>query len=102
MKESTLIIILGIAGFVGYLLYKSGVFSSVATATGDKYVQYAQAMQGLANNATNNTIGLHNALTNSVNSSINNLGQWVQQGYENARRKDNEEFAQWQAIMQSY
>jgi len=102
MKDSTILLVIGVVGVVGFWLYKSGVFSSVASGTGDKYIQYAQSMQGLANNATGNTISLHNALTNSINESINNLGRWGQQGYENARRTDNEEYTQWLSIMQSY
>lgn len=106
-KQTKIILLVGAGVFAAWYFglfdkLRSGGSSADQNTVGGKYGEYAQVMQGLANNATGNTVNLHSALTESVHSSLGQIAQWGQQAYENKRNTDNEEFAQWLQIMNSY
>ncbi|MBP5400750.1 MAG: hypothetical protein J6Y35_03885 [Bacteroidales bacterium] len=106
MKDSTIIII-AVVGFVLFRMYQKGLFSSTTYAGGDKYTQYANALQGLANNATGNFLAVHSGISQGINDQINTsvntaLGavtNWAQMSQDNKNRNDQREFDQFQQIL---
>lgn len=106
MKDNNaLIILLAVAG-VGYLLWKSGALSGGAGYS-DKYTAYAGAAMGLANNATSNFLGVHNAISSGINDQINrsvdtvinSVTKWAQMAQENKNQNDNREHEQFMQIL---
>lgn len=110
MKDNTLIIIAGL-GIFAYLLYKSGFFDNISSSleklNGDKYTQYAAAMQGLANNATGNFLTVHGAISQGINDQINtsvntalgSISNWAQMAQQNRDNKDRREYEQFMNIL---
>lgn len=99
MKDSTLLIIIAVAAVGGYLLYRRGQTAGVYS---DKYTEYANAIQGLANNATGNFLSVHNGISQGINNqinqsvetAINSITNWAQQAADNRNRKDQREHEQ--------
>lgn len=116
MKDKTIIIItLGVAA-VGYWLYKSGFFDSLAMrnaaaaetyAQTGKYSEYSNIMQGLANNATSNTLAIHggiseginNQVNTSVNTALNSITNWANLAQNRRNENDNREYGQFMSIL---
>lgn len=103
MKDNTIIIIAVLAA-AGYYLYKSGFFTQPYS---DKYTAYAQQLQGLANNATDNFLSVHNGISsginNQVNSSVNtalsSINNFAQMAAQNRDNKDRREYEQFMSIL---
>lgn len=108
MKDNTLIILLAVAG-VGYILYRSGALSGGGGGYSDKYTAYAGAAMGLANNATSNFLGVHNAISSGINNQINrsvdtalnSISQWAQIAQNNRNQNDTREHDQFMQILQT-
>lgn len=105
MKDQTFII-LAVVGVAAFLLYKKGFFSSSA-AYSDKYTEYANALQGLANNATGNFLGVHSAISQGINDQINqsvgtaisSINNWAQMAQANRSQNDSREHDQFMQIL---
>lgn len=106
MKDSTIIII-AVVGLIIYRMYQKGLFSTVTYAGGDKYTQYANALQGLANNATGNFLAVHGGISQGINDQINTsvntaLGavtNWAQIAQQNRDNQDRREYEQFMNIL---
>lgn len=109
MKDNTILILLAVAA-VGYFLYKNGFSSSVTYAgAGDKYTAYAQQLQGLANNATANFLGVHSAISGGINDQVNrsvdtalgSITNWANMAQQNRANNDTREHDQFMQYLQS-
>ena len=104
MKDKTLIIIalLGFGALAYIIFRRTGGSTGGGLWGSDKYSQWAMSATSAGNAATQNLMAVAGQVPDNVNKAIDGIAKWGQQGYENARRTDNEEFAQWQAIINSY
>lgn len=109
MKDNTVIIIgaVAVVGLVLLRMYQEGLFAKTIYAGGDKYTQYAQSMAGLANNATDNFLAVHNGISNGINSqvnrsvdtAINSITNWAQMAQNNRNANDEREYNQFLGIL---
>lgn len=107
MRKDDTLLIVALLAVAGYFLYKSGFLTNAGTAVSDKYTQYAQAAAGLANNATNNFLGVHNGISQGINDQINNsvqtginaISNWAQMAQNNRNQNDQREADQFLNIL---
>lgn len=109
MKDNTIIIIgaVTVVGFILFRMYQKGLFSTITYEGGDKYTQYAQAMAGLANNATDNFLAVHNGISNGINNQVNRsvdtaigaITNWANMSQQNRNANDEREYNQFMGIL---
>lgn len=108
MKDNVIIIgAVAVVGLVLFRMYQKGLFSKITYAGGDKYTQYAQAMAGLANNATDNFLAVHNGISSGINNQLNrsvdtaigSITSWAQMAQNNRNQNDEREYNQFMGIL---